>query len=378
MATRTSAGTRLASRSHLRLRMGPTDRQQVIKKRGVLLAGVGLVLALVVAYLLNFLGFPTITSSGLILALLLTVILQGGLWLVLHLDLDRYLPWDPHYVYAPMIAFSFLLNLYIYLMPSIRMVLLMAWFSSPVFMAGLVGFTGMVALSALMATGYLFTNQLLVLSGEPVTFQFEAAVAMLFLLINIYAGVVFERLRQERDERRRLREKLAELAITDPLTGLYNRRHFEEILRSEMARIRRYGGTCSLAMIDLDFFKNYNDTLGHLAGDDLLRELAALLRSHVRVSDVLARYGGEEFALVMVNTPKEEAARATERLRTLVEAYPFRGGTIQPNGRLTVSVGIASCPEDGMDYEELVEKADAALYAAKRLGRNQVQPAVVA
>lgn len=357
--------------------MGPSDRQQAIKKRGVLLAGAGLLLALAVAYLLNLLGFPTVTPAGLMLALFVTVVLQGSLWLVLQVGLDRYLPWDPHYVYVPMIAFSFLLNLYIYLMPSIRMVLLMAWFSSPVFMAGLVGFTGMVALSALMATGYLLTNQLLVLRGEPVTFQFESAAAMLFLLINIYAGVVFERLRQERDERRRLREKLAEMAITDPLTGLYNRRHFEEILRSEMARIRRYGGTCSLAMIDLDFFKNYNDTLGHLAGDDLLRELAALLRSHVRVSDVLARYGGEEFALVMVNTPKGEAARAMDRLRTLVEAYPFRGGSIQPDGRLTVSVGIASCPEEGMDYEELVEKADAALYAAKRLGRNQVQPGVV-
>lgn len=358
--------------------MGPTDRQQAIKKRGVLLAGAGLLLALVVAYLLNFLGFPTIASSGLIVALTVTVGLQGSLWLGLHLGLDRYLSWDPHYVYVPMIVFSCLLNLYIYLMPSIRMVLLMAWFSSPVFMAGLVGFTGMVALSALMATGYLLTNQLLVLRGEPVTFQFEAAVAMLFLLINIYAGVVFERLRQERDERRRLREKLAELAITDPLTGLYNRRHFEEILGSEMARIRRYGGVCSLAMIDLDFFKNYNDTLGHLAGDDLLRELAALLRSHIRVSDVLARYGGEEFALIMVNTPKGEAARAMERLRILVEAFPFRGTSVQPNGRLTVSVGIASCPEDAGDYEELVEKADAALYSAKRLGRNQVQPTAVA
>jgi diguanylate cyclase (GGDEF)-like protein len=185
-------------------------------------------------------------------------------------------------------------------------------------------------------------------------------------------------LRRERAERRALREKLNEMAITDPLTGLYNRRHFEEILRAEISRIRRYGGHCSLAMIDLDFFKNYNDTLGHLAGDALLKELAALMMTHLRVSDVFARYGGEEFGLIMINTPRDEAILAMERLRVMVEGYPFRGGSIQPFGRLTVSVGVAGCPEDGLEYEDLVRKADAALYAAKRLGRNRVQVAVLA
>src|SRR3989442_447500 len=115
------------------------------------------------------------------------------------------------------------------------------------------------------------------------------------------------RLRRDRQARKVLRAKLAELAITDPLTGLYNRRHFEEILRAEVHRIGRYGGNCSLGMIDLDFFKNYNDTLGHLAGDALLRELAALLRGHLRVSDVLARYGGGEVWVVMVKTPQNKA-----------------------------------------------------------------------
>ncbi len=357
--------------------MGSIDRQY-IKKRGVLMAGAGLLLALVVACLLNFVGLQAMPLSACLAAAGVTILVYAALWLTVHFGWDAHLPWDHHFIYLPMVAATGLLTLYIVLAPSLRMVLLMAWFGAPIFMAGLVGFAGLFAMSALMALGYLGAMALLLRQGQPLAMPLESAVATIFLLINVYTGVVFERLRREREERKVLRAKLAELAITDPLTGLYNRRHFEEILRAEVGRIQRYTGHCSLAMIDLDFFKNYNDTLGHLAGDALLRELAALLRGHLRVSDVLARYGGEEFGLIMVNTPKDEAILGMERLRTLVEEYPFRGGSIQPFGRLTVSVGIASCPADGTDYEELVRKADGALYAAKRMGRNQVQVALLA
>jgi len=357
--------------------MGSIDRQY-IKKRGVMMAGAGLLLALVVACLLNFVGLQAMPLSACLSAAGVTILVYAALWLTVHFGWDAHLPWDHHFIYLPMVAATGLLTLYIVLAPSLRMVLLMAWFGAPIFMAGLVGFAGLFAMSALMALGYLGAMALLLRQGQPLAMPLESAVATIFLLINVYTGVVFERLRREREERKVLRAKLAELAITDPLTGLYNRRHFEEILRAEVGRIQRYTGHCSLAMIDLDFFKNYNDTLGHLAGDALLRELAALLRGHLRVSDVLARYGGEEFGLIMVNTPKDEAILGMERLRTLVEEYPFRGGSIQPFGRLTVSVGIASCPADGTDYEELVRKADGALYAAKRMGRNQVQVALLA
>src|SRR5207245_4047844 len=181
----------------------------------------------------------------------------------------------------------------LFLAPTMRMIWLMAWCGAPILMSGLVGFAGVFAMSALMAMSYLGAIALLLQEGYPLWMPFESSVATMFMFINVFTGVVFERLRRERDERKALRAKLAELAITDPLTGLYNRRHFEEILRAEVQRIGRYGGNCSLGMIDLDFFKNYNDTLGHLAGDALLRELPALLRGHLRVSDVLARYGGE-------------------------------------------------------------------------------------
>jgi diguanylate cyclase (GGDEF)-like protein len=358
--------------------MAFVDKQQ-IKQHGILMAGTGLVLVLAVGCLLHYFGFQAIPLDKCLLALAATVAVEGACWLTVRQKWDgRLASWDPHFVYVPMVAATALFTLYIYLAPSMRVVLLMAWFGAPILMAGLVGFAGLFAMSALMALSYLGAIALLIRQGASLTMSFESAVATMFILINVYTGVVFERLRRQREERKVLRARLAELAITDPLTGLYNRRHFEDILRAEVSRIQRYGGNCSLAMIDLDFFKNYNDTLGHLAGDALLRELGALLRSHLRLSDVLARYGGEEFGLIMINTPKDEAILAMERLRSLVEEYPFRGGSIQPFGRLTVSCGIASCPADGVDYEELVHKADGALYAAKRMGRNQVQVALLA
>jgi len=356
--------------------VGAVDRR-AIKERRVLLAGAGLVLALVLELVLGRLGFAAIPAETWLWVLVLTVGLQALLWLTVRLGWDRHLTWDPHFLYAPMVTAIFLMDFYAYLVPSLRMVLLMAWFTMPVFMVGLAGAVSVVLMAGLMALGYLTAVSLLIVRGQPLSLTFEVAVVLSFMIINGYSAVAYERLRRERIERRVLRQKLNELAITDPLTGLYNRRHFEEILRAEIARIRRYGGHCALGMIDLDFFKNYNDTLGHLAGDALLKELAALMLGHLRVSDVFARYGGEEFGLIMVNTLKDEAIAAMERLRVLVEGYPFRGGSIQPFGRLTVSVGVAGCPEDGLDYEELVRKADAALYAAKRLGRNRVQVAVL-
>ncbi|OLC28433.1 MAG: hypothetical protein AUH31_09160 [Armatimonadetes bacterium 13_1_40CM_64_14] len=357
--------------------MGIVDRQR-IRQRGILTSAAGLLLALVVTGLLNYLEFRTITWTNFLIGLAATILVESALWAAVRVGWDTRVKWDEHFVYTPTVAGTLLLALYVYLAPSMHMVLLMVWLAAPIFMAGLVGFVGAFSMSALMALSYLGVLAVLAHQGYPLSMPFESVVTLIFVSINVFTGMVLERLRAERAERRVLRARLAELAITDPLTSLYNRRHFEDILRAEIDRIRRYGGHCALAMIDLDFFKNYNDTLGHLAGDALLRELGALLRGQMRTTDVLARYGGEEFALVMVNTAKDEAQTVMERLRTLVEEYPFRGGSIQPFGRLTVSVGIASCPQDGVGYEELIHKADGALYAAKRMGRNQIQVALLA
>ena len=160
------------------------------------------------------------------------------------------------------------------------------------------------------------------------------------------------------------REKL-EQAIRDPLTGLYNRRFFHEALEKEVARSERYGSEASLVMFDIDNFKLINDTHGHSVGDDVLRHVAAVSQEIVRPSDSFARVGGEEFALLLPETSQLEALLVAERLRTAVSRSRLLG-----DHRVTLSGGIASCPGDATQADELQRRADAALYWAKRNGRD--------
>ncbi|MGQ9480151.1 diguanylate cyclase [Chloroflexus sp.] len=160
-------------------------------------------------------------------------------------------------------------------------------------------------------------------------------------------------------------------AITDNLTGLANRRHFLQVLHQEMERNRRYHTPVSIAMIDVDHFKQINDTFGHIAGDYVLREIARRCRQLLRDVDVLARYGGEEFGLILPETTYEQALKATERLRTVLATTPIMidGRQINP----TISIGVASFnPTVYPDPSSLIADADRALYLAKRRGRNRV------
>ncbi|RNC68027.1 MAG: diguanylate cyclase, partial [Desulfuromonadales bacterium] len=170
-------------------------------------------------------------------------------------------------------------------------------------------------------------------------------------------------------------EIAASEAFTDPLTGLFNPRQFWLSLDHELARARRYRRPCSLAMIDIDLFKQYNDRHGHLQGDQVLTEAAAVFRSSIRTSDIAARYGGEEFMVIMPETGRDLALLAGEKLRRAVAEYPFPHRGTQPGGALTVSIGIATFPEDGASSRELVDAADRALYRAKEGGRNRVEVA---
>jgi diguanylate cyclase (GGDEF)-like protein len=166
--------------------------------------------------------------------------------------------------------------------------------------------------------------------------------------------------------------RLAQLAVTDGLTGLYNHRHFFERLALEVERSGRTGLPVALFMIDVDHFKKYNDRNGHPAGDEVLRQLAKLLAEGRRVNDFCARYGGEEFAVVLIDTPKLAAYQLAEKLRERIAGHVFPHGAAQPGGAITVSVGVASFPDDAGDPEALVRAADDALYKAKHAGRNQV------
>jgi len=168
------------------------------------------------------------------------------------------------------------------------------------------------------------------------------------------------------------KERLRELAVTDGLTGLYNYRYFKEFLAQELRRAERHHSNVSVVMVDIDFFKNYNDTYGHLAGDEVLRILGQLMRENIRSIDLAARYGGEEFALVLPETNKKAARFVADKIKSLVEEYPFRNEETQPNGNLTVSMGVATYPTDGKAMEDLINRADQWLYQAKAGGRNRV------
>jgi diguanylate cyclase (GGDEF)-like protein len=162
------------------------------------------------------------------------------------------------------------------------------------------------------------------------------------------------------------------MAITDGLTGLYDHRYFYERLELEMLRASRHDLPLSLVLLDVDQFKHYNDHVGHRGGDQALRRIGVLLRETSRVTDISARYGGEEFVLILPHTEKDEALAFAERLRAKIEAEPFDGEEIQPGGRLTVSIGVASRPDDALTVDTIVEGADAALFRAKAAGRNRV------
>jgi len=169
-----------------------------------------------------------------------------------------------------------------------------------------------------------------------------------------------------------LYEKTMELSKTDGLTGLKNHREFKESLNAEILRAKRYQRPNSLLMIDLDYFKHYNDTNGHPQGDVLLKKLADLIKENLKDTDVVARYGGEEFAVLLLETPKDQAEAIAERLRNMIEWCRFPKEDTQPDGKLTVSLGLSSFPDDGDTAEQVLHAADEALYEAKRTGKNKV------
>jgi len=156
------------------------------------------------------------------------------------------------------------------------------------------------------------------------------------------------------------------------MTDLHNYRYFELRLKEEMIRHQRTKAGLSLLILDVDYFNNFNDTLGHQAGDNVLRTLGKILKETARENDIVARYGGEEFALILPAVDQEGAMVLAERIRENIEKTVFEGENIQPTGKLTVSIGEASLLDDST-FERLVKNADVALYAAKKAGRNQVK-----
>jgi len=173
-------------------------------------------------------------------------------------------------------------------------------------------------------------------------------------------------------ENARLFEKTKEMAITDGLTNLYNKRFMLEKLESEIDRAARNEHDLSFLIMDIDNFKHYNDTNGHPAGDRLLKELASIIQDSIRKTDIACRYGGEEFVVILPETKKTDAKIVAEKLVKKIAGHPFEFAEKQPLGCISVSMGLAAYPSDASDVEALIIIGDNALYAAKTSGKNRV------
>ncbi len=166
-------------------------------------------------------------------------------------------------------------------------------------------------------------------------------------------------------------ERVKHLAYLDGLTGIFNRRYFELRIEEELERARRFNSGMAVIMVDIDQFKRLNDEFGHLLGDEVLRQVSSVFSQQLRKIDVVCRYGGEEFAILLSQTSQEHALGVAEKLRRMVDSWQFPG---VPRS-VTISAGVATCPDHGSTREELVKAADAGLYAAKQAGRNCVREA---
>jgi len=196
------------------------------------------------------------------------------------------------------------------------------------------------------------------ITNDPIT---KDDLRMLTMLAN-QAGLAIEN--------SQLYEKTVDRAHSDYLTNLWNHGYFQYLLQTELEKTKATKGTLSLITIDIDDFKIYNDTLGHQAGDKILRDLAQLLRNQSRKIDLVCRYGGEEFTIILPQTDKKEAYMIAERIRMDIQKYPFLNEDNFPNKMLTVSLGISTFPEDGLLPAELIASSDNSLYQAKNKGKN--------
>jgi diguanylate cyclase (GGDEF)-like protein len=166
-------------------------------------------------------------------------------------------------------------------------------------------------------------------------------------------------------------QEIQQLAVRDGLTGLHNYRYFRQQIDRIVQQARRYGSPLSMLMIDLDNFKACNDSYGHLKGDMILKEVAVLLLTHTRASDLVTRYGGEEFAVLLPETGVEHAHSVGEKIRQVIEEHPFALAAGEQPKSLTISVGVASSSGE-LSADALIQRADEALYRAKETGKNRV------
>jgi len=348
-----------------------TKDPRAVKRRGILLAAAGFMVPFIAGLPFIVQGVIPVTWGEWLLALSAVLAVWSLMWCILFLGWDTRLRFDPHFLIVPAAASATLMWLFIFLFPEVRLVVLQGWFLVLLLGAGLFSLKEVLALNTLMASGYLGTIGVLAARGEPISWRFEIAMVILpFILFTTFCGTVLERLRRERVEMKALRNQLSHLALTDRLTDLPNRRQFDESLERHSASAGRSGITYAVGLIDVDHFKEINDSLGHEIGDRVLVELAEVVRGHLRKSDLAARMGGDEFAVLMTETDAAEAGEVLGRVLRAVAGRSFSASGLR-RGQVTVSVGVTES-EGEEDPSDVLRRADTELYAAKRNGRNRV------
>jgi len=216
-------------------------------------------------------------------------------------------------------------------------------------------------------------------SWGPTTFPVEAFNTLnasgTLIITAIFLNSYAEKIAKSQDLLQIANHQLEELSTRDGMTGLFNFRHFKGLLKIEHERSKRYNASYSLIFLDIDFFKKYNDRNGHPAGDRLLQKFASVVIENLRNIDIPFRYGGEEFIVICPATPKAGALMVAERIRLAIEELDFEFSKFQPRGKLTVSAGVSTYPNDALTPELLLQAADTAVYTSKEQGRNRVTPA---
>lgn len=202
--------------------------------------------------------------------------------------------------------------------------------------------------------------------GINIPFENDLALIAMFYLITWTLGFYVKM------ERLHIKD-LTDYANLDGLTGAYNYRYFYEKIELCCEESKKYGSELSLQMIDIDYFKKYNDMYGHYKGDELLKEITNVFRSLLRETDILCRYGGDEFCIIMPNTNKAEAIHLANTVREAVNEYDCFGKEYLKNGKMTISVGVSTYNKENENYKDFIENADMALYRAKFLRRNKVE-----
>ncbi|MFG1489416.1 GGDEF domain-containing protein [Oceanospirillum sp. HFRX-1_2] len=373
--TKAAEGNMIEIIDKLMPQLVPKDQHQLLRMRRTLMAtGSGIVLTAIVI-LSMLLGMVDLELPYFIL--LYTLIWLGNLCFPLMISYDINLLFkDPSLTIPQLIWHTFTNTVSIYLVPDLQNVFLMHYLLVVLFGAFRMQRRGFFIVGGFILICYTSVMLLHQLSGDGVGLvrQVLSALVFIFMLVGVsIIGTEISSLRwalkKRNAEMNEVMKQAKEQAITDDLTGLYNRRHLMQILRRQQALATRGDYEFSLCFVDLDHFKQVNDRYGHKAGDEVLQTFADIARNSVREVDFVARLGGEEFVLVLVRTPLEGAVQVAERLRVSMERAQL--DILDPGHSVTASIGVTQYrPKEPI--EETMHRADIAVYSAKNHGRNQL------